>query len=354
MRVRLRLAGDEALALSASSARTSSSVLVSSGSDGVGRLERVVRQPLAEVRTWASRSARADRNAASSPASTARSSPLSRPLSRSACASSTAYCPSPRIRTITAAPPRSLGRLPAAVAGWRVRRRPSIASGALPAPISPLSRASSSSTSPLARHPLQLGGDVVLRGAGRVVERAAGEQLVDGAGPGLHRLGLVLGALDGQADVAHLLGDAGERLADLGLRLGRGVGRLDGLLAGAEGVDLGLQPLRGEGELLLLGLQLRRAGWPGRSAAAARRTGGSAPRGPGPPGRRRAPGGPAPRACRTAACSCWSCSSRRLREVATSATPRRTFCSISSCAGRSSRGSRAGPRPGRAPCSPWR
>ena len=30
-------------------------------------------------------------------------------------------------------------------------------------------------------------------------------------------------------------------------------------------------------------------------------------------------------------CNWFSCSSRRLREVATSATPRRTFCSSSSC-----------------------
>ena len=69
--------------------------------------------------------------------------------------------------------------------------------------------------------------------------------------------GLVLGPLDGQADVAHLLADPGEGLVDPGLRLGGGVGRLDRLLAGAEGVDLGLQPLAGPGELLLLTLQLR-------------------------------------------------------------------------------------------------
>ena len=89
-----------------------------------------------------------------------------------------------------------------------------------------------------------------------VVERAGGDQLVDGAGPGLHLRGLVLGALDGQPDVAHLLADAGHRLVDPGLRLGGGVGRLDRLLAGPEGLDLGLQPLLGEGELLLLALQL--------------------------------------------------------------------------------------------------
>lgn len=103
--------------------------------------------------------------------------------------------------------------------------------------------------------PVQLGSDVVLRRAGRVVQGAGGEQLVDRTGPGLQLLGLVLGPLDRQADVAHLLGDPGERLPDPGLRLGGGVGGLDGLLLGAEGIDLGLQPLGRESELLLLALQ---------------------------------------------------------------------------------------------------
>ena len=318
---------------SASIARTSSSVLASSGSTASDGSRESSGRRSPTVRTWASRSASADRNAASSPASTARSRPLSSPLSRSACASSTAYCPSPEHPDDHFCSPshrrrpagRRLGAARAAAGA-----APSIASGALPAPSSPLSRASSSSTSLLAGHPLELGGDVVLGGAGRVVEGAAGEQLVDGAGPGLHRLGLVLGALDGQADVAHLLGDAGERLADLGLRLGRGVGGLDGLLAGAEGVDLGLQPLRGEGELLLLGLQLGVLGRPGRSAAAGRadrRVSASRARSSRPAA---SAWRPWPSSLSDCACSCWSCSSRRLREVATSATPRRTFCSISS------------------------
>ena len=83
----------------------------------------------------------------------------------------------------------------------------------------------------LRAHRVQLAGDVVARAArGHVVERAGGDQLVDGAGPGLHLRGLVLGALDRQPDVAHLLADAGDRLVDPGLRLGRGVGRLDRLL----------------------------------------------------------------------------------------------------------------------------
>ena len=304
------------------------------GQDGVGRLERVVGQRARRrARTWASRSASADRNAASSPASTARSRPLSRPLSSVGVRvvdGVLALAQDPHDHCCS--PSAGCGRLAAvASAGRRRRRRPRSALGALPAPSSPLSRASSSSTSLLAGHPLELGGDVVLGGAGRVVERAAGEQLVDRAGPGLHRLGLVLGALDRQADVAHLLGDAGERLADLGLRLGRGVGGLDRLLAGAEGVDLGLQPLRGEGELLLLGLQLRRAGsarsvcccWTADRRVSASRARSSRPAA--------SAWRPWPSSLSDCCCSCWSCSSRRLREVATSATPRRTFCSISSC-----------------------
>ena len=103
---------------------------------------------------------------------------------------------------------------------------------------------------------VELAGDVVagveLRG---VVERAGGDQLVDGLAARLHLRGLVLGALDREADVAHLLADARHRLADARLRLGGGVGRLDGLLAGAEGLDLGLQALLGEDELLLLALE---------------------------------------------------------------------------------------------------
>ena len=39
------------------------------------------------------------------------------------------------------------------------------------------------------------------------------------------------------------------------VRLGRGVGGLDGLLLDPEGVHLGLQPLTGRGQLLFLALQ---------------------------------------------------------------------------------------------------
>ena len=121
----------------------------------------------------------------------------------------------------------------------------------------PLRRASSASTSDwllsasssrAMSSPELVGGDVV--------EGAGGDQLVDGPGAGLHRGGLVLGPLDGHADVAHLLADAGDGLADPGLGLGGGVGGLDRLLAGAEGLDLGLQPLLGEDELLLLALEV--------------------------------------------------------------------------------------------------
>src|SRR4051812_14461121 len=104
---------------------------------------------------------------------------------------------------------------------------------------------------------VQLGLDVVLVHAGLVVQDAGGEQFVDRAGPRLELCRLVLGTLNRQADVAHLLGDAGERLADTGLGLGRGVRRLDGLLLRAEGVHLGLEALGRKGELLLLALQRR-------------------------------------------------------------------------------------------------
>lgn len=75
------------------------------------------------------------------------------------------------------------------------------------------------------------------------------------ASPRLELRGLVLGPLDGEADVAHLLGDAGEGLGDPGLRLGRRVGGLDRFLLRTEGVDLGLETLGRKGELLLLALE---------------------------------------------------------------------------------------------------
>ncbi len=55
------------------------------------------------------------------------------------------------------------------------------------------------------------------------------------------------------AGVAHGLRDARHGLADPGLGLGGGVGRLQGLLAGPEGGHLGLETLGGRDELLLLG-----------------------------------------------------------------------------------------------------
>src|SRR6478735_8627730 len=107
----------------------------------------------------------------------------------------------------------------------------------------------------------QLGLDVGLRAqgvelAGDVVATADRAHVVDRPGAGLHLGGLVLGPLDRGADVAELVTDARHRLVDLGLRLGRRVGGLDRLLAGAELLDLRLEPLLGEGELLLLGLEL--------------------------------------------------------------------------------------------------
>jgi hypothetical protein len=96
---------------------------------------------------------------------------------------------------------------------------------------------------------------VAAAGHGGVLQRAGGEQLIQRAGPGPHLLGLVLRTLDGQADVAHLLGDPGDGLADAGFGVRGGVGSLDGLLAGTERLHLRLQALRGGGELVLLGLQ---------------------------------------------------------------------------------------------------
>ena len=73
----------------------------------------------------------------------------------------------------------------------------------------------------------------------------------------MHFGGLVFGALDGHADVAELVGDTREGLVDLGGRFGSRVGRLDGLFAGPERLDLGLQLLCGDGEFFFLLLQLR-------------------------------------------------------------------------------------------------
>src|SRR6266511_3207146 len=103
--------------------------------------------------------------------------------------------------------------------------------------------------------PVQLGLEPVA-GLREVVEGAGSHQLVQRAGAGLHLRDLVLGPLHGQADVAHLLADAGDRLVDACLRLGGGVGGLDRLLAGTEGLDLDLEPLRGVDQLGLLGLEL--------------------------------------------------------------------------------------------------
>ena len=105
---------------------------------------------------------------------------------------------------------------------------------------------------------IQLRLDVIASaGHGSVLQGAGGHQLIQRASPGLHLLGLVLSALHGHPDVAHLLGDPADRLPDVGLCLGGGVGGFDGFLAGPERIHLRRQPLRGEGELVLLRLQGR-------------------------------------------------------------------------------------------------
>ena len=172
--------------------------------------------------------------------------------------------------------------------------------------------------------------------------------------PGPAAGGLVLGPLDRQADVAHLLGDAGEGLADPGLRLGRGVGGLDGLLLGAEGVDLGLQPLRGQRQLLLLALQVGCC--VSRSVTccwrAARRD--SASR-----ARSSRPSASALRPWSSSLADCWPAAGSAGAPGACGRSPRRRRRGAPSAAapaasGTSSRGSRAGPRPGPGPCWPSR
>ena len=91
-----------------------------------------------------------------------------------------------------------------------------------PAPSSAFIFASSSSTWLWLESCVQLAVDVVLRRcrAREVLERPGRLELGDRVGAGAHLLGLVDGALHGQADVGHLLADAGRRLGDPDLRLG--------------------------------------------------------------------------------------------------------------------------------------
>src|SRR3546814_2301256 len=75
---------------------------------------------------------------------------------------------------------------------------------------------------------LELAGDVVLAaGVGDVIECAARDEPVDRTGTRLHVGGLVLGTLDGHADVAHLLADTGEPPVYLAMRPGTGGVGLD-------------------------------------------------------------------------------------------------------------------------------
>ncbi len=104
---------------------------------------------------------------------------------------------------------------------------------------------------------LELAVDVVFAGAerGDVVEGARRFELGDGVGAGLHVFGLVHRALHREADVGHLLAHPGGRFGDPHLRVGGGVLRLDDLLLGAEGFDLGAQLLLGVDQFRLLVLE---------------------------------------------------------------------------------------------------
>ena len=103
---------------------------------------------------------------------------------------------------------------------------------------------------------LKFDRDGVLGRAGRISQRTAGHEFIDSGGPSLHGRGLLFGPLHCQADIAEFLRDAGYCLIDLGLGLGSGVRGLDGFLARPEGVDLGLQLLRGLHQLLFLRRQV--------------------------------------------------------------------------------------------------
>src|SRR5215472_4830236 len=85
-----------------------------------------------------------------------------------------------------------------------------------------------------------------------VLEHAGLEQLVHGAGPGLHHGDLVLGPLDFRPRVAEGLGDPGGALAHGALGLRGGVLGLEHLLLRPEVVDPLLQGREGLLELLLL------------------------------------------------------------------------------------------------------
>src|SRR5262249_49874816 len=102
----------------------------------------------------------------------------------------------------------------------------------------------------------QLPVEIRLPAGREVFERAGGDQLVDGRGARLHLLRLVLRALDREPRVGHLLADPARGLADLHLRLGGGVLRLDDLLLGTERLDLRLELLLRGDELFLLRLEL--------------------------------------------------------------------------------------------------
>ena len=104
---------------------------------------------------------------------------------------------------------------------------------------------------------VKLAVEITPDGTSGILKSTGGQQFVDGGGTGLQLHGLVLGALDGHAHIAHLLGDAGEGLVDPRLRLGRRVGGFDGFLPGAESIHFCLKPGAGPHQLLLFRLKGR-------------------------------------------------------------------------------------------------
>src|SRR5205807_6988012 len=75
----------------------------------------------------------------------------------------------------------------------------------------------------------ELAVELRLIARGEVLERTARRELVDRRRARLHLLGLVLGALDGEPGVVHVLADPRRSLADLDLGLRGGVLRLEDL-----------------------------------------------------------------------------------------------------------------------------
>src|SRR5206468_40792 len=107
-----------------------------------------------------------------------------------------------------------------------------------------------------ARDLRELAVELRLVAGGEVFERAGARQLVDRRSARLQLLRLLLRTLDRKARVLHSASDPGRRLADLDLRLGGGVLRLQHFLRRAEALDARLERLLPRDELLLLLLEL--------------------------------------------------------------------------------------------------